>query len=61
MNSNRSIDSSILKPQLLLSIPSNLPIKENILNNQFLFAFPNGIDFSNYEEVQKIYTVVLTN
>ena len=61
MNSNRSVDSSILKPQLLFSIPSNLSIKTNILNNQFLFAFPNGIDFSNYEEVPKIYPVVLTN
>ena len=61
MDSNRSIDSSILKPQLLYSIPANLPIKTNILNNQFLFAFPNGIDFSNYEEVPKIYPIVLTN
>ena len=61
MNSNRSIDSSILKPQLLFSIPSNLNIKTNILNAQFLFAFPNGIDFLSYEEVPKIYTVVLTN
>ena len=61
MNSNRSIDSSILKPQLLFSIPSNLNIKPSILNNQFLFAFPNGIDFSNYEEIPKIYPIVLTN
>ena len=61
MNSNRSIDSSILNPQLLFSIPNNLPIKKNILNNQFLFAFPNGIDFSNYEEAPKIYPIVLTN
>ena len=61
MNSNHSVDSSILKPQLLYSIPSNLTIKTNILNNQFLFAFPNGIDFSNYEEVPKIYPIVLTN
>ena len=61
MNSNRSIDSSMLKPQLLYSIPSNLTIKTNVLNNQFLFAFPNGIDFSNFEEVPKIYPIVLTN
>ena len=61
MNSNRSVDSSMLKPQLLYSIPSNLTIKTNVLNNQFLFAFPNGIDFSNYEEVPKIYPIVLTN
>ena len=61
MDSNRSIDSSILKPQLLYSIPSNLTTKTNILNNQFLFAFPNGMDFSNYEEVPKIYPIVLTN
>ena len=61
MNSNRSVDSSILKPQLLYSIPSNLTIKTNVLNNQFLFAFPNGIDFSNYEEIPKIYPIVLTN
>ena len=61
MNSNRSLDSSILKPQLLYSIPRNLTIKTHILNNQFLFAFPNGIDFSNYEEIPKIYPIVLTN
>ena len=61
MNSNRSVDSSMLKPQLLYSIPSTLAIKENILNNQFLFAFPNGIDFSNYDEIPKIYPIVLTN
>ena len=61
MNSNRSVDSSILKPQLLYSIPTNLSIKANILNNHFLFAFPNGIDFSNNEEIPKIYPIVLTN
>ena len=61
MNSNRSVDSSMLKPQLLYSIPSKLSIKANILNNHFLFAFPNGIDFSNNEEIPKIYPIVLTN
>ena len=61
MNSNHSIDSSLLKPQLLFSIPSNLSIKPNILNNQILFSFPNGIDFSSYEEAPKIYPIVLTN
>ena len=61
MNSNRSVDSSMLKPQLLYSIPTNLSIKANILNNHFLFAFPNGIDFSNNEEIPKIYPIVLTN
>lgn len=53
MNKNHSVDSSILKPTLLLSIPSVLNIKTNVLNNQFLFAFPNGIDISYYEESQK--------
>ena len=61
MNSNHSVDSSFLKPQILFSIPSNLPIKQNILNNQILFSFPNGIDFSTYEEAPKIYPIVLTN
>ena len=61
MNKNHSIDSSILKPQLLFSIPSTLSIKPNVLNNQFLFAFPNGIDISYYEEPPKIYSIVLTN
>ena len=61
MNSNRSVDSSILKPQLLYSVPSNLAIKANIINNHILFAFPNGIDFSNNEEIPKIYPIVLTN
>ena len=61
MNKNHSIDSSILKPQLLFSIPSSLNINPPILNNQFLFAFPNGIDISYYEESPKIYSIVLTN
>ena len=63
MNKNHSVDSSILKPQLLFSIPNikNIKIKQNILNNQFLFAFPNGIDISYYEETPKIYSIVLTN
>ena len=61
MNKNHSIDSSILKPQLLFSIPSPINIKQNALNNQFLFAFPNGIDISYYEESPKIYSIVLTN
>ena len=61
MNKNHSVDSSILKPTLLLSIPSVLNIKTNVLNNQFLFAFPNGIDISYYEESPKIYSIVLTN
>ena len=61
MNKNHSVDSSILKPQLLFSIPSALNIKTNVLNNQFLFAFPNGIDISYYEENPKIYSIVLTN
>ena len=61
MNKNHSIDSSIPKPQLLFSIPSALSIKPNVLNNQFLFAFPNGIDISYYEEPPKIYSIVLTN
>ena len=61
MNKNHSIDSSILKPQLLFSIPSSLNVKSNVLNNQFLFAFPNGIDISYYEEPPKIYSIVLTN
>ena len=61
MNKNHSVDSSILKPQLLFSIPSTLNIKPNVLNNQFLFAFPNGIDISYYEEPPKIYSIVLTN
>ena len=61
MNKNHSVDSSTLKPQLLFSIPSSLNIKTNVLNNQFLFAFPNGIDISYYEESPKIYSIVLTN
>ena len=61
MNKNHSVDSSNLKPQLLFSIPSILNIKTTILNNQFLFAFPNGIDISYYEEPPKIYSIVLTN
>ena len=63
MNKNHSVDSSILKPQLLFSIPNikNIKIKQNVLNNQFLFAFPNGIDISYYEESPKIYSIVLTN
>ena len=61
MNKNHSVDSSILKPQLLFSVPSILNIKPNVLNNQFLFAFPNGIDISYYEEPPKIYSIVLTN
>ena len=61
MNKNHSVDSSNLKPTLLLSIPSVLNIKTNVLNNQFLFAFPNGIDISYYEESPKIYSIVLTN
>ena len=61
MNKNHSVDSSILKPTLLFSIPSSLNIKTNVLNNQFLFAFPNGIDISYYEESPKIYSIVLTN
>ena len=61
MNKNHSVDSSILKPQLLFSIPSVLNIKPAILNNQFIFAFPNGIDISYFEESPKIYSIVLTN
>ena len=61
MNKNHSVDSSILKPQLLFSVPSILNIKPNVLNNQFLFAFPNGIDISYYAESPKIYSIVLTN
>ena len=61
MNKNHSVDSSILKPQLLFSIPNSLNINTALLNSQFIFAFPNGIDISYYEESPKIYSIVLTN
>ena len=50
-----------IKPQILLTIPENLNIKQEILNNYLSFAFPNGIELSYNSKKPIIYSIVLTN
>ena len=61
MNKNHSVISSDLKPQLLFSIPNPPNMKENVLENNLQFSFPNGIDISYYEEHPKIYPIRFTD
>ena len=50
-----------MKPKILLSIPENISIKQEILNNYLSFAFPNGIEPSFNSKKPLIYSIVLTN
>ena len=61
MNKNHSVSSSILKPQLLFSIPSSPNMKQSVLENTLQFSFPNGIDISYYEQHPKIYSILFTD
>ena len=50
-----------LNPQILLTFPENINMKEEALNNYLSFAFPNGIESSNNSKTPIIYSIVLTN
>ena len=56
INSNNSVNSPGLRPQLLFSIPRT---EQSKIEQKILYAFPNGLKFSNNDVMPKIYSIFL--